>query len=557
MILPPFFGANSVYDEDDVKNVIVDYLASDIFTFVDPQATASLTYLVADVAAFDSPKSLSSVTYLSADTLSLPRLADGVALTYEAVDICTFDPPPEPPLLTNFLSTIVSDTEIEFSWDTPYNNRCPITEYILQYTDCFLSDILTEDSKSIIEEANYVSAENQDRIVSENSNQIISENAKLIGEQHRDNCTYQEYDRRKVLIENRDRLKANTQLFITEQSSGIGTVNNILVQDLINNQPHIFRIAAVNCVGTGEFSTTGILTPVGPIHKYCDIKLFMQPNSTTNVESSLIDYSCREKTINQLAAIETSTDSKFGLGSLYFNGVYDSFPNPGTYPHIRVNNNSTITGDDWSLLEDFTIEMWVRPSSSSHSDTLISAYTQGADSDDMDANSNYWRLFRTSTVLTFQAVVSELTNETGEYGEPVYNNGTLNLNYTGALPTGEYTNIAISRFNNIARLYINGELKDKKEFDKNIAITGAGYLIIGGNQGPVYDVSDTFGISRGAIQAGTQYIGYIDDIMISDSARYAKINFVPEKYVDPADCNECGGYAVASTLATVSDEFIP
>ena len=175
----------------------------------------------------------------------------------------------------------------------------------------------------------------------------------------------------------------------------------------------------------------------------------------------------------------------------------------------------------------------------------------------MDVNGNYWRLFRTSTVLTFRAVVSELTDETGEYGEPIYNYGTLNLNYTGVLPTGEYTNIAISRFNNIARLYINGELKDKKEFDKNVSITGAGNLIIGGNQGVTYDISDTFGIGRGAIQAGTQYIGYIDDIMISDSARFARTNFVPEKYTEPADCGDCGGYNVASTLVSVSDEFIP
>jgi len=557
MILPPFFGINALYDEDSVKEVSVDYLAADIFTFVDPQAAASLTYFATDVAAFDTPKSLSSVTYLSVDALSLPELEVGVDATYEAVDICTYDPPPEPPLLTNFLSTTVSDTEVELSWDTPYDNRCPITEYILQYTDCFLSDILTEDSKSIIEEANYVSTENQDRIVSENSNQIISENAKLIGEQHRDNCTYQEWDRRKILVENRDRLKANTQLFITEQSSGIGTLNSILVQDLINNQPHIFRIAAVNCAGTGEFSTTGILTPVGPSHTYCDIKLFMQPNSTNDIAQSLVDYSCREKTIDEVADVQVSTQSKFGLGSLYFNGVYDALPSPGTYPHVRVNHNSNTTGDDWSLLEDFTIEMWARPSSSTHSDTLISTYTQGDDADDMDDNSNYWRLFRTSTVLTFQAVVSESTGGTDEYGAPVYNQGTLNLNYTGVLPTGEYTNIAISRFNNTARLYINGEIKDKKEFDKNVSITGAGYLIVGGNQGPIYDISDTFGIGRGAIQAGSEYVGYIDDIMISNSARFARTNFVPEKYSNPADCGDCGGYNAASTLVSVSDEFIP
>lgn len=547
MILPPFFGANSVYDEDDVKNVIVDYLAADIFTFIDPQAAASLTYFVADVAAFDTPKSLSSVTYLSADALSLPRLPDDVALTYEAVDICTFDPPPEPPLVSNFLSSIVGDTEIEFSWSTPYDNRCPITEYVLQYSDCFLSDILTEDSKTIIEETNYLTAENQDQIMSEDNNELIAEYAKLIGDQYRDNCTFQEYDRRKVLIENKDRLKANTQLFITEQSSGIGTLNSILVQDLVNDQPHIFRIAAVNCAGTGEFSTTGILTPIGPIHKYCDIKLFMQPNSTNDIDQSLVDYSCREKTIDEVAGVQVSTQSKFGLGSLYFNGVYDSLPAPGTYPHVRVNNNSGITGDDWSLTDDFTIELWARPSNSNHSDTFISAYNQFSSEDEADNYNgdvaSYWKLYRTSNSITF----------TSKYH--IGSDLTLTASNT-SLATDDFTHIAVSRFNNRVRLYINGELKDQKVFNGNPNITGT-LLIVGGDQGFGYDASDTFGIGRGSIKAGSQYTGYIDDIMISDSARYAKTSFVPEKYSNPADCNDCGGYTTASTLASVSDEFIP
>lgn len=525
MILPPFFGINALYDEDSIKEVSVDYLAADIFTFVDPQIAASLTFFATDVAVFDSPKSLSSLTYLAVDTVSLPKLANGIDLTYEAVDICTYDPPPEPPSLTNFLSTTVSDTEIELSWDTPYDNRCPITEYILQYTDCFLSKSLTESG---------------DNITSENGDTIIADN-------YRTNCTYQEYDRRKVLIENRDRLKANTQLFITEQSSGIGTVNNILVQDLINNQPHIFRIAAVNCAGTGQFSTTGILTPVGPTHKYCDIKLFMQPNSTNDIAQSLVDYSCREKTIDEVAGVQVSTQSKFGLGSLYFNGVYDSLPAPGTYPHVGVNNNSGITGDDWSLTDDFTIELWARPSNSNHSDTFISAYNQFSSEDEADNYNgdvaSYWKLYRTSNSIIFTSK---------------YHTGsdlTLTASNT-SLATDDFTHIAVSRFNNRVRLYINGELKDQKVFNGNPNITGT-LLIVGGDQGFSYDASDTFGIGRGSIKAGSQYTGYIDDIMISDSARYAKTSFVPEKYNNPADCGDCGGYNVASTLVSVPDEFIP
>ncbi len=210
MILPPFFGANSVYDEDDVKNVILDYLAADIFTFVDPKSTSSVTYLVPDIASFDTPKSISSVTYLSADALSLPRLADGVDLTYEAVDICTFDPPPEPPLISNFLSSVVGDTEIELSWSTPYNNRSPITEYLLQYTDCFLSDILTEDNNNLTSVSfDFCFTESENQVITEDSYNLLFDGTftdTLISDNYRENCTFQEYDRRKVLIENKDRI---------------------------------------------------------------------------------------------------------------------------------------------------------------------------------------------------------------------------------------------------------------------------------------------------------------------------------------------------------------
>ena len=358
MILPPFFGANSAYDEDDVKEVSVDYLAADIFTFVDPKTTSSVTYLVPDIVSFDTPKSLSSVTYLSLDALSLPRLPDAVEVTYEAVDICTFDPPPEPPLQSCFLDNIIGDTEIEFSWSTPYDNRSPIIEYVLQYSDCFLSDILTEDNDNLTAVSfNLCFTESNNQVITEDNNNLMFDgtfNDHLISDNYRENCTFQEYDRRKVLTENKDRLKANTQLFITEQSSGIGTLNSILVQDLVNDQPHIFRIAAVNAAGTGEFCTTGILTPIGPKHDYCDIKLFMQPNNTI-VTSSLVDYSCERKTIIEIGGVQASADSKFGLGSLYFNGVYDSLPAPGTYPHLQINHNSGITGDDWSLIRRFLL----------------------------------------------------------------------------------------------------------------------------------------------------------------------------------------------------------
>jgi len=522
MILPPFFGINSPYDEDFIKEIILTYLSNDLLTFREPKPTVSVSYLNADVAVYESAVPGVSVSFLGMEALSLPSLSNEMSIGYHSVDICTYDPPPLPPEISLFLTSIMGDSEIELSWSTPYNNRCDITEYILQYTDCFLSNILDED---------------QNNIVTENTNTMICE-------QYRDNCNYQEYDYQKILIENKDRLTANELLFMTEQSSGIPpTINSITVKDLVNGQPHIFRIAATNCVGTGEFSTTGILTPLATYHEYCDIKLFLQPNDLTDIQQALRDYSCREKDVNYLAGVSLSNTSQFGAGSLYFNGQYDFPPSPATYSHLRIDNNSGVTGDDWSIDNDFTIELWIKPDNSSSSDTIMSVYSQ-RDAESNILNNNYWKITRTNN-----SVIFNIQKNDGSVSD--------SLTLTAAevsLPTDSFTHIAISRFYEVTRLYINGQLKDKKISNIDVYIDSQ-FLIVGANQGDSYDISDTFGIGRGAVS--NPFIGHIDDIMISSSSRYAKSSFTPDKYTVVADCDNCGSYTVAATSATVFDEFIP
>lgn len=528
MILPPFFGIGSHYDEDVVRQILLTYLSKDVLTFPDPKAIASVAYESLDVLTHKEPKPTSNISFVALDTLALPVLTDGMSVTYNSVDICTYDPPPALPEITNFTLVDVGDREVDLAWSIPYDNRCDITEYSLEYSDCFLSYILDENLDNIIDE----------------------DNNKLISELYRDNCNWQVFDKRKVLAEDFDRIQTNQEFFIiTELSSGVGTNNSQLVDYLENGQSYIFRVAAINCVGTGEYGYTDILVPFGPTHEYCDIQLFLQPNSTTDIAVSLQDYSCREKSSEEIAGVAVSTESKFGAGSIYFDGAYDSLPAPGTYSHIRTNHNYSTTLEDWSLNEEFTIELWLKPDSSSATDTIISVYTQYDSGYNID-NNNYWELYRTSNSIRFKMVRSETLNE-----DPWFINESIELIASNTnLSTSEFTHIAITRFDGSAKLYVNGELKDKQEFTHNISIT-SDLLIIGARQGDSYDNSDTFGIGRGAVTS--PYIGYIDDIMISKAARYAKLSFIPEKYSEPADCDNCGGYTVGATSATVFDEFVP
>lgn len=562
MILPPFQGISSNYDEQEVREAIISFLSSDIVTFTDASREASITYLIPDIATFQTPTATPSVTYLVADVASLANLSQQANVSYAAVDLLTYDPPPEVPEITRFLSVDVEDSRIDFTWNVPWDRRSPLLNYVLEYTDCFLSTILTEDNLQLTEESYYLLTHDDNIITNENDESLAPEpDFTLISEHYKDVCNYQRYDHRRVLKEDDNRVIGGDTFLLTEASSGIGLINSVNVDPLINGHPYIFRIAAVNAVGTGEYSYTNIISPIGPFaHSYCDITFFMQPNSTTDIYTSLRDHSCREKDIVHLEGVSVSSNAQFGQGSLYFDGVYQSLPTPGTYSHLQVDNNYAISREDWSLNGDFTIEMWIQPDRTNSQESLISAHNppvmdeDGYGEDEILTIGSKWNLYlRNDPGTGGRRVRFDFKGKTGEeYGYPILTTTSVETEDI-TIPTNEFTHIAVSRFNNKIRLYVNGQEKAKKVAEYDVMVTGQ-YMVIGAEQRQDYDSSDTFNTGRGKVYSAFQ--GYIDDVMITGKARYAK-NFIPEKYAEPADCSGCGGYSVGATSASVSNEFIP
>lgn len=560
MILPPFQGISSKYDEAEVREAIITFLSSDVVTFTEASRAVGVTYLVPDVVTFQPPTASPSVTYLVADVVSLANLSQQANVSYAALDLLTYDPPPEVPEITRFVSTNIEDSRIDFNWNIPWDRRSPLLNYVLEYTDCFLSTILTEDNLQLTEESYYLLTHDDNIITNENDESLAPEpDFTLITDNYRSNCNYQRYDHRRILEEDKDRIIGDTFL-LTEKSSGIGLINSVNVNDLSNGQSYIFRIAAVNSVGTGEYGYTDILTPIGaePI-RYCDISLFLQPNSLGLVQTSFTDFSCREKDVIGFEGITTSSDSQFGPGSLAFDGVYHSLPTPGTRSHLQVAHNSDTTGEDWSLNGDFTIEMWIKPNRTQSVESLISAhnpYIEFFDGsiDTEESVATKWDLYlRNDPGTGGRRVRFDFKGQTGEeYGYPILETTTLETEDI-TLPTTQFSHIAVSRFQDKIRLYVNGEEKDKKTATYNVATSGQ-YLVIGAQQRADYESSDTFNTGRGVVYNAFQ--GNIDDVMIANKARYTK-DFIPQKYAETADCTNCGGYSVGATSASVSNEFIP
>lgn len=509
MILPPFFGISSKYDVDFVKQLILTYLQCDSIVYKKPSAFVNVTFLQIDGVTYQVFSPFVDVTYLQNDVLSLPKLGQNLYVTFANIDVLSYDPPPSLPERPTFIFWLEEDSQIDLSWDTPYNNRCDIVEYILQYAD-------TLQKSSFLDE-------NYDQILDEIGNPLKRESTI-------DSYVWYTFDKKYLLSENRLKLISSIdELFISENSNGVGLVNTSTVTGLINNNPYIFRVAARNCVGSGEFGYSDILFPQPILHVYCDILLYLRPNSTTDIIASLSDFSCYEKTSFAVGQPSVSSESQFGAGSLYFDGVLDESLIPATYPHIQTTKDNYYS---WSLEKDFTIELWVKPLSSSpnSNQTIISSYSQKPNA----INDHFWKLYYNNNGIKFKIGISD--NDFVELSTQNY-----------VLSNSSFAHIAVCRFNNYIRLYVDGIRHDRQYYDTDIIIDND-YLILAGDQTYDYVTSDTNNINRGAIVE--PYIGYIDNVMISKSARYAK-NFTPQEYLELKNCDVCTPLDAPSNLQVI------
>lgn len=571
MILPPFLGISSNYDEDQIKEAIISYLSLDTATFDLASNFLSVTFLSCDTSTFDLPHDTASVTYVNADVATHSDPSNAVSLSYLPMDVCTYDPPPEVPFQTCFTSESIDDSLVSLTWGIPGDRRSPILNYVLEYTDCFLSTILTEDNDLLADErVSYdISTENNDNIKSESGDQIVVEFSYLITDNYRTACHYNQYDYRRVLIEDHNRLLTNDSFFVTEKSSGIGLSTEISVDYLDNGQAYLFRVAAVNAVGTGEYCYSNLLTPVGlPGHVYCDIRYFLQPNSPTDIFTSLRDYSCREKDTVYMGGVTVNSDSKFGPASLAFDGLYESLPSPGTYSHLQVNNNSGTTGEDWSLVGDFNIEMWMKPDSATAvNQYLLSAHNQTLMTDEeLDDDSygddpatyipTYWHLYRNGQDIKFQTyAITGYYEEEGNEG--VFYAGlkldTIQTTGNVTLSTTDFNHIAVSRFDGMIKIFVNGIEGARGYVPWDVSVSGD-FMVVGAKQERFYQRSDLYNNGRG--ETFNPFKGKIDDILFVNKALYSR-SFTPVKYDKPADCDGCGGYSGAALSVSVSNEFIP
>lgn len=241
------------------------------------------------------------------------------------------------------------------------------------------------------------------------------------------------------------------------------------------------------------------------------IKLLIHSN-TTDGSQVFTDSSTYARTINYNSNIHHEIDQfKFGTTSIQYAGDWDYLYLAGI--------GSESYGFDPGLLfgsNDFTIDFWVRPDSTSPATTILSQ---------LSSNTNYpWSITWNPSYPRIYATV--------------YTSGD-NGNVTGAsgsLPADAWAHVALIRYGSTLTLYVNGVAVDSDTITGSVTEpAGEGTLRIG--KAVVEDY----------------YVGYLDEYRIINGAAAWTANFTPEisAYGDPVTIDEINssiGFSVSTDV---------
>jgi hypothetical protein len=119
------------------------------------------------------------------------------------------------------------------------------------------------------------------------------------------------------------------------------TATTRTVTGLTNDTAYAFRVAAVNGIGTGAYSTaSSAVTPVAGDALFASVQLLLPGDTTVN------DASAYSRSVTASGAAVSTAQKKYGAGSIAISGS-------GQYLAVTSNAAMNMSGD-------FVIEFWVR-----------------------------------------------------------------------------------------------------------------------------------------------------------------------------------------------------
>lgn len=438
------------------------------------------SYLTSDVLTYSAPTNKVTLTYASADVLSYDIPDNPLTITWSAPDVLCFDKPTDK-ISISFCAT----------------------------------DVLTYNPPPSLPEIPY---------------NIVG----LDGDESAFITWSPPYANRSPIIDYIIEYKTLSETSWNTYVDNISINTGITITGLINNSNYQFRIAAINAIGTGLPGLTDIITPSGGDDSYCSLKFFIKPDALDI--SSIQDLSSSGCSITHIGVQGDADHFKYGGRSLFFDGQLDQAPDPNQFPyfstfhHLNITRNLGNTDQTyWSLNDNFTIEFWIRPESPlASSQTVMSVYSQ----ENLDPyNYSFWRLYFTNGILYFNGLIDFYDSSTGEWNYQNINHPINNVFFL----VNNFTHIAICRSKGYIQFFVDGLEKSKIYFPHNIKIN-SDHLIIGADHTRYNYYYDTYSINR--VYTTNPFIGNIDDILISTSAKYRK-GFIPIQHTNigiPSNC---------------------
>jgi hypothetical protein len=245
----------------------------------------------------------------------------------------------------------------------------------------------------------------------------------------------------------------------TTFSDGTSTSTSATVTGLTNSTAYVFRVAAVNAVGTGAYSTASSSLTVGlPSDSlYSSVALLLPFDGTG---AAFTDSSPTPKTITAFGnATQSTAQSKWGGKSAAFDGNGDYLSAP-SLPNIGTGN--------------FVLEWWQRVSNVFE----------------------YQHVIGTSTNGNFMVALLAPFNGTGAIGIG-RNNVAWDFVRNATLANNTWQHVAISRNSGTIRMYVDGSLVGSSASNSENYAIGT--------------------IQIGAQNAGSDagFNGYIDDLRLT------------------------------------------